>query len=263
MNSNAFECNADFAGIVQSFLNGSVSHSEMYLQAQELFSAKRFECPDLEKAARDENHYVSLLVGEHPLVADDKEFLARWFETFGKLSRGGRFLLKELQRRKRAFNEKNLQYFASKGVNYETALKELYAAGLIEKPLNEKQSPPLSTFALNGMSFTEWQDRLIEFYLNTLVNRVQNIATNERMKQTVGQVPDLKKKWLHSLVGVPRPGHLALHGVTIPVMEKFELHGEDGKIYHVEMPQDPILPASETIGCRCHLAGVVGRFEKT
>lgn len=174
MDANAFQCNADFAGIVKSPLNGSSSHSEMYLQAQELFSAKRFDCPDLEKAARDENHYVSLLVDEYPLVADDKEFLARWFETFGKLSRGGRFLLKELRIRRRAFNEKNLQYFGSQGIDYEAALKELFNARLIEKPTKEKQSPPLSAFASDGMSFKHWQDKLIEVYVNTLINFVQN-----------------------------------------------------------------------------------------
>jgi hypothetical protein len=95
----------------------------------------------------------------------------------------------------------------------------------------------------------------------TEVNRINQIATADRLKQAAGQVTDLKKRWLHSHVGIPRPGHLMLHNVTIAPDEQFELIGQDGKVYLVDGPYDPILPVGEVVNCRCKVIGVVGRFE--
>lgn len=92
----------------------------------------------------------------------------------------------------------------------------------------------------------------------TEMHRVQNEGANERMKQAQQRVPDLRKMWLHSHQGVPRPHHLMLDGVTIKPDEKFKLVGADGKIYEIEKPHDAILPASETVSCRCI---VVSRLE--
>ena len=96
----------------------------------------------------------------------------------------------------------------------------------------------------------------------TEVNRINQMATVDRLKQAVGQVPDLKKRWLHSHVGIPRPGHLMLHNVTIAADERFELLGQDGEVYFVDGPYDPILPVGEVVNCRCKVIGVVGRYEK-
>lgn len=96
----------------------------------------------------------------------------------------------------------------------------------------------------------------------TEVKRIQNQTTLDRMKQSVQQVPDLKKKWVHSHVGIPRPFHLLLHGTIVGVNEPFILRGADGNIYEVQSPYDPTLPASETVGCMCIIIGVVMRFQK-
>jgi hypothetical protein len=98
--------------------------------------------------------------------------------------------------------------------------------------------------------------------LQTEVNRINQMATADRLKQAGGQVTDLKKRWIHSHVGIPRPGHLALHLTTIPVNERFELLGGDGRVYNVEGPFDPLLPAGEVVNCRCKIIPVVERFER-
>lgn len=95
----------------------------------------------------------------------------------------------------------------------------------------------------------------------TEVNRINQMATTDRLKQAVGQVPDLKKRWIHSHVGIPRPGHLILHNVTIAPVEQFELLGQDGKMYLVDGPYDAVLPAGEVVNCRCKVIPVVMRFE--
>jgi glycerol-3-phosphate cytidylyltransferase-like family protein len=100
-----------------------------------------------------------------------------------------------------------------------------------------------------------------EVILKTEVNRINQMATADRLKQVSIQVQDLKKRWIHSHIGIPRPGHLMLHLVTIDVKEKFELLGADGKIYYVDGPYDPILPASEIVECKCKVIPVVMRFE--
>jgi hypothetical protein len=96
----------------------------------------------------------------------------------------------------------------------------------------------------------------------TEVNRINQISTSDRLKQAVGQVPDLKKRWLHSHVGIPRAGHLMLHNITIAPNEKFELLGQDGKVYSVDGPYDPILPVGEVVHCRCKIIPYVERFER-
>jgi hypothetical protein len=96
----------------------------------------------------------------------------------------------------------------------------------------------------------------------TEVNRVNNIAAVDRMKQVATQVPDLMKEWRHSHVGVPRPFHFALHGVRIPALQKFTITSADGEEYQIEAPHDPILPVGEVVNCRCRAVPVVGRYVK-
>lgn len=103
--------------------------------------------------------------------------------------------------------------------------------------------------------------RRAEVIVKTEVNRINQMATADRLKQVSGQVTDLKKRWIHSHVGIPRPGHLLLHLVTIGVKEKFELLGADGQIYYVDGPYDPILPAGDVVNCKCKIIPVVMRFE--
>jgi hypothetical protein len=95
----------------------------------------------------------------------------------------------------------------------------------------------------------------------TEVNRIQEIATSDRMKQVSKQIPDLMKEWFHSFRGIPRPGHLALHQTIIKATEKFRLIGENG-IYLIDAPLDPSLPVEEVANCGCKALPRVGRFLK-
>jgi len=104
--------------------------------------------------------------------------------------------------------------------------------------------------------------RRAEIIARTEVNRIERMATQDRLEQVQKQIPDLKKQWFHSHVGVPRPGHLDLHRITVNADEKFRLSGENGRVYMIDGPYDPILPAGETISCRCVAVPVVGRFQR-
>jgi hypothetical protein len=104
--------------------------------------------------------------------------------------------------------------------------------------------------------------RRAQVIYQTETKRVQNIATNDRLKQASTQIHDLRKRWLHSHIGIPRPYHLLMDRKTIPVNEPFILRGADGITYEIMEPHDPILPAGETINCRCVISPVVLRFEE-
>lgn len=101
-----------------------------------------------------------------------------------------------------------------------------------------------------------------EIIHRTEVNRIQEISTADRMKQVATQIPDLSKQWIHSNVGIPRAGHLALNGMIVKATEKFTLLGGDGKIYMINAPLDPLLPVEEVANCRCKAVPVVARFLK-
>ena len=99
-----------------------------------------------------------------------------------------------------------------------------------------------------------------ETIFKTEVNRIGNVASLERTKQFYRQIPDLQKTWVHSHVGIPRPGHLLLDGTTIPVNDSFKLYGGDGKIYYPQAPHDPILPAGECVNCKCMLVPTIKKI---
>jgi len=101
-----------------------------------------------------------------------------------------------------------------------------------------------------------------ETIVRTETNRIQQIATQDRIKQYGNQIPDLKKEWRHGYVGIPRPGHLVMHGVQVGAGEKFALVSHKGVVFYVDGPNDPILPVGEVVNCRCKTIPVVGRFEK-
>jgi hypothetical protein len=96
-----------------------------------------------------------------------------------------------------------------------------------------------------------------EVIFKTEVNRVGNLASSERTKQFQTQIPELKKQWIHSHVGIPRAGHLMLDGVIVGANENFRLFGEDGRIYFPQAPHDPMLPASEVINCKCMMVPAI------
>ncbi len=117
-------------------------------------------------------------------------------------------------------------------------------------------------FNLNSPSVFGTISRRARIIYQTEVNRINNMAAGDRMKQLMSQVPDLSKQWLHHHIGVPRPGHLDLHLRTVPANEKFTLIGGDGVVYEVNSPGDPVLPVGEVANCHCTIRPVVGRFQK-
>jgi len=100
-----------------------------------------------------------------------------------------------------------------------------------------------------------------EIIVRTELNRIQSLASYERMTQYQKQIPDLMKEWVHSHVGNPRPGHLALDKTVIGADKEFTVIGPDG-MFMAQCPHDPVLPAGEVVNCRCKAIPVVGRFRK-
>ena len=94
--------------------------------------------------------------------------------------------------------------------------------------------------------------------------RAQMIAREETAKvmetvnyETAVKVKSKEKTWLHIGGGkTDRKSHLALHGITIKINEKFSV-GAEGKVPAVEMrfPKDPECSvAGQIIGCRCKVS---------
>lgn len=102
--------------------------------------------------------------------------------------------------------------------------------------------------------------RRAQIIYQTEVKRVQNMTTVDRITQAKQQVQDVGKKWVHSHIGIPRPGHLMLDGTVVAADEQFELVGADGGVYSVDGPYDPELPVGEIVNCRCTVVPVVMRF---
>lgn len=84
--------------------------------------------------------------------------------------------------------------------------------------------------------------------LRNEMNRVSNITSTARIDDLAKRDTGFGKKWIHYYSPEPRAAHEALHGkVIFPAKgEKFNVNGTlaDG-------PHDPVLPASESINCRC------------
>jgi len=138
--------------------------------------------------------------------------------------------------------------------------QQIDLAVLGQKPLEETLAG-IGTNLKDSSIFSSIAQRAETIY-KTEVNRIANLATDERLKQAAGQIPDIQKRWVHSHVGIPRAGHLLLDNVTIPADEQFTLMGRDGKTYLIDMPHDPSLPAGETVNCRCQIVPVVARHAR-
>lgn len=59
------------------------------------------------------------------------------------------------------------------------------------------------------------------------------------------------KKWRAGLSSSPRQNHLDMDGQIVLKNEPFEMIGKDGKTYYPQYPRDSILPAGESVNCRC------------
>lgn len=133
--------------------------------------------------------------------------------------------------------------------------------------------------ALGGQSFTALAERLaadlnatpkvfteearsVEFVARTEVSRLRNMAYADQAGQLADRYPWLRKRWLHSASApgattaqrrAARPNHVEAAAETaarpIPFAAAFDL----GSGITARYPHDPLLPASETVGCRCRL----------
>lgn len=124
---------------------------------------------------------------------------------------------------------------------------------------------------LQGKSTFEVAVDLQDVIKNRSLARIETIARTE-IARGVGAVqfgayeeweqelPGLKKQWLATKDAYVRKGHLELHGVSLPIDEKFEDRRYDhndeftGEIALLDYPSDPAGPGWAVINCRCALA---------
>ena len=80
--------------------------------------------------------------------------------------------------------------------------------------------------------------------------RCHSVAHDEAMAQDPAVV---KKKWVHTggYKNQPRANHVAMDGQIVDKDKPFKLTGADGVTYYPMYPRDPILPAGESINCKC------------
>lgn len=88
----------------------------------------------------------------------------------------------------------------------------------------------------------------------TVMNTVRNDYAKEVSQNTQKDGFSMVKTWQHnrSPGGMPRKSHEALDGKTIGIEEKFTIM-DNNQTYLTEHPHSPVLPASQTITCRCEL----------
>ena len=106
-------------------------------------------------------------------------------------------------------------------------------------------------------------------------SNIHTIA-NEEIRATMSQINDdymgkflqlnddteARKRWIHNtrMVKVPRKPHVALHRVTIPYNEYFEIKSD--RVYLCRYPHDPNLPIGEKAGCNCEIQYLLIRKAK-
>ena len=116
--------------------------------------------------------------------------------------------------------------------------------------LDKAGAPGASTFATTF--------HRAEMIVRTETGGAFNRAHNESIKQLADRVPGLlQKTWIAVGDMRSRPEHAAMNGTTVPADQKFilrVLRGRDAGTYEVDGPHDPILPASQIVGCRCDVA---------
>ena len=108
-----------------------------------------------------------------------------------------------------------------------------------------------------------------EAIVRTEVNRVYNTAWYQQTVEAGRSLPGLRKRWRHATGVVPtgtprrgmyrpRPWHVALDGVSIPVEAEFDLGGEPARF-----PHDPRLSARNSVNCKCRLVLDASQLDNT
>ncbi len=90
----------------------------------------------------------------------------------------------------------------------------------------------------------------------TEVLRAHSVAREEAIAQSPATD---RKEWRHSGGHKiqPRFNHVTMDGQIVDKDKPFELVGNDGNTYYPMFPRDPLLPAGESINCRCIHRGIV------
>jgi hypothetical protein len=96
----------------------------------------------------------------------------------------------------------------------------------------------------------------LEAIARTEMGRVNSMSREARIQEVVQADPERAwmKKWISSGKFHPRPNHVALNGVVIPVAKDFSKFGERGPVDEgagIAYPHAPGLPAGEAINCGC------------
>jgi hypothetical protein len=116
---------------------------------------------------------------------------------------------------------------------------------------------PFETMTEIGKSLDGGRFKLVaaraELIVKEEFGRVYRKGAQLRQEQAAARVAGLKKRWLHAgHPRVPRPTHLALHGVVIGVTERFDLvNMKTGEVEHPLHPKDRVLSAENSIACGC------------
>jgi hypothetical protein len=104
--------------------------------------------------------------------------------------------------------------------------------------------------AIGGDKFTGlFSDigKLAESIVLNEILRMHSIAGQARLEEFAGQVPGVKKRWLHIPVArVPRPSHVLASGQVREVHEPFNVGGEA-----LMYPRDPNGSPENTVDCHC------------
>jgi hypothetical protein len=100
----------------------------------------------------------------------------------------------------------------------------------------------------------------------TEVRSALDLSKYEYAKQLAAAGLKLEKIWRHAGHGAnPRPGHIAMDGVTVDFNRHFPVPGTHGKRVWMKYPHDPDAPAAEVINCGCsfeiHVTGTKQRTE--
>jgi hypothetical protein len=135
----------------------------------------------------------------------------------------------------------------------------------IEKYTQKRQKQILDKYARNLSDKISTRAEMNTVYATGQASSVIREAEYESIKesgvsvqntsniiQTVALVSLIKKKWWHYSIKNPRMNHLALNGVESNNQGLFDVGG-----YLVAKPRDMILPAEESVNCRCEVEYVV------
>lgn len=91
-----------------------------------------------------------------------------------------------------------------------------------------------------------------EAIVRTETGRAFSLSADARLGQMQERLPGLKKEWVSVLDDRTRDSHVVADGQVVPVNGRFLVGGWPAKF-----PRDPMLPAEESVNCRCWAVPVI------